>query len=86
MIISNSKENLLKVFFKFLKYISKPIVELRFLFILFLLIKSILFVTSLDYSISNLKDNASYFAVYLIFIIFIYSFGYLFSKRKQIFY
>ena len=86
MIISNSKENLLKVFFKFLKYISKPIVELRFLFILFLLIKSILFVTSLDYSISNLKDNASYFAVYLIFIIFIYSFGYLFSNRKQIFY
>lgn len=86
MIIPNLKEHLSNTFFKFFKYISKPIVELRFLFILFLLIKSILFVTSLDYSISNLKDNTSYFAVYLIFIIFIYSFGYLFSNRKQIFY
>ena len=86
MVMSNFKEKSSNILSKFSNYISKPIIELRFSFILFLLIKSVLFVTSLDYSISNLTDNASYFAVYLTFIIFIYSFGYLFPNDNQIFY
>lgn len=84
MMLEHLKENSKNILINLFKYISEPIIELRFLFIIFLLIKSILFVTALDYSLSNLKDNLSYFAVYLIFIIFIYSFGYLFSKQKQV--
>lgn len=84
MNILKIKQNLKYIFSNLKMYISKSIIQLRYLFIFFLLAKSILFVTYLDYSISNLKDNLSYFAVYSIFIIFIYSFGYLFSRNKQI--
>lgn len=84
MILTSLKEKSKHAFNKILKYLSKPIIEFKFLFILFVLIKSILFTTSFNYSKSNLKDNCTYSAVYLIFIIFIFSFGYLFSKQKQV--
>lgn len=64
--------------------ISTSIFQFRFLFIFSLLFKSILFTTLLDYSSSNLKSNITYSFVYLISILFIYSFGYLFSNNKQI--
>lgn len=84
MILTSLKEKSKHAFNKILKYLSKPIIEFKFLFILFVLIKSILFTTSFNYNKSNLKDNCTYSAVYLIFIIFIFSFGYLFSKQKQV--
>ena len=66
MNILKIKQNLKYIFSNLKMYISKSIIQLRYLFIFFLLAKSILFVTYLDYSISNLKDNLSYFAVYSI--------------------
>lgn len=60
------------------------VAQIRIFLIITLLAKSLIFVTSLNFSWGNLWDNASYSFVYLVSIIFIYSFGYLLPQKPQL--
>ena len=80
----NIKNILKKLFFFMRNTLSNNITQIRIFVLLNFLIKSILFVVILDPSYNAFANSASYSPMYLTFIIFVYSFGYIFSKNKQI--
>ena len=84
MKLINIKNILKKIIFFPLNILFDHNIQLMIFVILAFLIKSILFVVLLDPSFNSSIDSASYSFVYLTFIVFIYSFGYIFSKNKRI--
>ena len=83
MKLLNMKNILKKTIFFPLNILSTHNIQLMIFVILAFLIKSILFVVLLDPSFNSSIDSASYSFVYLTFIVFIYSFGYIFSEYKR---
>lgn len=83
MKLLNMKNILKKTIFFPLNILSNHNIQLMIFVILAFLIKSILFVVLLDPSFDSSINSASYSFVYLTFIVFIYSFGYIFSEYKR---
>lgn len=84
MKLLNMKNILKKIIFFPLNILSNHNIQLMIFVTLTFLIKSILFVVLLDPSFNSFINTLSYSIVYLTFIVFIYSFGYIFSKNKRI--
>lgn len=63
--------------------ISNKSTQIRILLIISLLAKSIIFTSLLNFTWSQFFDDASYSFVYLVSIVFIYSFGYLLPQKTQ---
>jgi len=70
------------------KFLDSPIAKLRFITVLDMLIKTILFMTIIHMSTSNFGTSFtkafSFSIVYLGFVLLLYSFGYMFTNKKQI--
>lgn len=76
--------NIKKIINKIISIINNTSTQFKILAILAFILKSMLFIMLLNSNFNSFINAASYIFVYLTFILFVCSFGYLFSKSNQI--